>query len=113
MRILHIYVLVKLDVQDLSFSETMWRPRCAQDTTITTFVSLKTIGAYFLLSNYYKFHADLFNNILTSPYAGGVQVGSPEPPFKINDIHSMHVVECLYIHIFLHLYTSTMRLKLI
>ena len=28
-----------------------------------------------------------------SPYAGGVQVGSPEPPFKINDIHSMHVVE--------------------
>ena len=33
---------------------------------------------------------------------------------KINDIHSMHVVEVLvYIHIFLHLYTSTMRLKLI
>ena len=31
----------------------------------------------------------------TSPYAGGVQVGSPEPPFKINDIHSMHVVEVL------------------
>ena len=30
-----------------------------------------------------------------SPYAGGVQVGSPEPPFKINDIHSMHVVEVL------------------
>ena len=30
-----------------------------------------------------------------SPYAGGVQVGSPEPPFKINDIHSMHVVDLL------------------
>ena len=36
---------------------------------------------------------------MSSPYAGGVQVGSPEPPFKINDIHSMHG---LYIHIFLH-----------
>ena len=36
----------------------------------------------------------------TSPYAGGVQVGSPEPPFKINDIHSMHVVEVLvYTHL--------------
>ena len=36
-----------------------------------------------------------------SPYAGGVQVGSPEPPFKINDIHSMHVVEVLvYTHLF-------------
>ena len=35
-----------------------------------------------------------------SPYAGGVQVGSPEPPFKINDIHSMHVVEVLvYTHL--------------
>ena len=31
---------------------------------------------------------------------GGVQVGSPEPPFKINDIHSMHVVEVLvYTHL--------------
>ena len=30
---------------------------------------------------------------MSSPYAGGVQVSSPEPPFKINDIHSMHVVE--------------------
>ena len=36
----------------------------------------------------------------SSPYAGGVQVGSPEPPFKINDIHSMHVVEVLvYTHL--------------
>ena len=35
-----------------------------------------------------------------SPYAGGVRVGSPEPPFKINDIHSMHVVEVLvYTHL--------------
>ena len=35
----------------------------------------------------------------SSPYAGGVQVGSPEPPFKINDIHSMHVIEVLvYTH---------------
>ena len=32
---------------------------------------------------------------MSSPYAGGVQVGSPEPPFKTNDIHSMHVVEVL------------------
>ena len=32
---------------------------------------------------------------IPSPYAGGVQVGSPEPPFKINDIYSMHVVEVL------------------
>ena len=31
---------------------------------------------------------------------GGVQVGSPEPPFKINDIHSMHVVEVfVYTHL--------------
>ena len=36
----------------------------------------------------------------SSPYAGGVQVGSPETPFKINDIHSMHVVEVLvYTHL--------------
>ena len=43
------------------------------------------------------------NLVRASPYAGGVQVGSPEPPFKINDIHSMYVVEvCLYIHIFLY-----------
>ena len=34
----------------------------------------------------------------SSPYAGGVQEGSPEPPFKVNDIHSMHVVECLYVY---------------
>ena len=27
-------------------------------------------------------------------------MGSPEPPFKINDIHSMHVVEVLvYTHL--------------
>ena len=38
--------------------------------------------------------------LYSSPYAGGVQVGSPEPPFKINDIHSMHVVEVLvYTHL--------------
>ena len=37
----------------------------------------------------------LSSNCASSPYAGGVQVGSPEPPFKINDIHSMHVVEVL------------------
>ena len=38
--------------------------------------------------------------LATSPYAGGVQVGSPEPPFKINDIYSMHVVEVLvYTHL--------------
>ena len=38
--------------------------------------------------------------LTASPYAGGVQVGSPEPPFKINDIHSMHVVEVLvYTHL--------------
>ena len=37
---------------------------------------------------------------IPSPYAGGVQVGSPEPPFKINDIHSMHVVEVIvYTHL--------------
>ena len=37
---------------------------------------------------------------MSSPYAGGVQVGSLEPPFKINDIHSMHVVEVLvYTHL--------------
>ena len=37
---------------------------------------------------------------IPSPYAGGVQVGSPEPPFKINDIHSMHVVDLLvYTHL--------------
>ena len=31
---------------------------------------------------------------------GGVQLGSPEPPFKINDIHSMHVVDLLvYTHL--------------
>ena len=36
----------------------------------------------------------------TSPYTGGVQLGSPEPPFKISDIHSMHVVEVLvYTHL--------------
>ena len=49
----------------------------------------------------------LLGTYSASPYAGGVQVGSPEPPFKINDIHSMHVVEvCLYIHIFLYKYKS-------
>ena len=38
--------------------------------------------------------------VYSSPYAGGVQVGSPEPPFKTNDIHSMHVVEVLvYTHL--------------
>ena len=37
-------------------------------------------------------------NTITSPYAGGVQVGSPEPPFKINDIHSIHVVEVLVLY---------------
>ena len=38
--------------------------------------------------------------VCKSPYAGGVQVGSPEPPFKINDIHSMHVVEVfVYTHL--------------
>ena len=46
-----------------------------------------------------------------SPYAGGVQVGSPEPPFKINDIHSMHVVEVLvhYTHLlaFIHIKYET------
>ena len=37
---------------------------------------------------------------MSSPYAGGVQVGSPEPLFKINDIHSMHVIEVLvYTHL--------------
>ena len=37
---------------------------------------------------------------MASPYAGGVQVGLPEPPFKTNDIHSMHVVEVLvYTHL--------------
>ena len=40
------------------------------------------------------------DNYSPSPYAGGVQVGSPEPPFKINDIHSMHVVDLLvYTHL--------------
>ena len=45
-----------------------------------------------------------------SPYAGGVQVGSPEPPFKINDIHSMHVVEVLvYTHLLalIHIHYKT------
>ena len=38
--------------------------------------------------------------ILCKPVRRGVQVGSPEPPFKINDIHSMHVVEVLvYTHL--------------
>ena len=37
-------------------------------------------------------------NSTASPYARGVQVGSPEPPFKTNDIHSMHVVEVLLLH---------------
>ena len=42
----------------------------------------------------------VISNLYPSPYAGGVQVGSPEPPFKINDIHSMHVVEVLvYTHL--------------
>ena len=43
------------------------------------------------------FHQNKFGiaKYKASPYAGGVQVGSPEPPFKINDIHSMHVVEVL------------------
>ena len=42
----------------------------------------------------------------TSPYAGGVQVGSPEPPFKINYIHSVHVVEVLvYTHLLALSYT--------
>ena len=35
--------------------------------------------------------------LYASPYTGGVQVGSPEPPFKINNIHSMHVV--VYTHL--------------
>ena len=42
----------------------------------------------------------MYSFFYASPYAGGVQVGSPEPPFKINDIHSMHVVEELvYTHL--------------
>ena len=50
-----------------------------------------------LTLEYYKFYCI---NESPSPYAGGVQVGSPEPPFKINDIHSMHVVEVLvYTHL--------------
>ena len=46
------------------------------------------------MSTHPKFCSTLYITY-TSPYAGGVQVGSPEPPFKINDIHSMHVVEVL------------------
>ena len=36
--------------------------------------------------------------IIVKPVRRGVQVGSPEPPFKINDIHSKHVVgsACIY-----------------
>ena len=45
--------------------------------------------------------------VIASPYAGGVQVGSPEPPFKINDIHSMHVVEVLvYTHLLVYMHTK-------
>ena len=50
------------------------------------------------MSRSLKYDSNFFfdhRHIYTSPYAGGVQVGSPEPPFKINDIHSMHVVEML------------------
>ena len=53
-----------------------------------------------------KFLYELYSNshvlvyYIASPYAGGFQVGSPEPPFKINDIHSMHVVDLLvYTHL--------------
>ena len=37
-------------------------------------------------------------------------MGSPEPPFKINDIHSMHVVEVLvYTHLLalIHIHYKT------
>ena len=43
---------------------------------------------------------DVRNDAGTKPVPGGVQVGSPETPFKINNIHSMHVVEVLvYTHL--------------
>ena len=58
---------------------------------MVTFITKKQDGSYTLQ----KKVVCVMHTHISSPYAGGVQVGSPEPPFKINDIHSMHVVEVL------------------
>ena len=49
----------------------------------------------------------------TSPYAGGFRWVHLNPPLKLMIFIVCMLLKCLYIHIFLHLYTSTKRLKLI
>ena len=74
------------------------------EQTTNAFVRLVNAAPYpmILLATHFMILNVL--NLTTLEYsdyhAGGVQVGSPEPPFKINDIHSMHVVEVLvYTHL--------------
>ena len=53
------------------------------------------MGSWSYLSYEGVIEGDVRKDAGTKPVPGGVQVGSPETPFKINDIHSMHVVEVL------------------